>query len=98
MNQNTALGRTALRVALELRHRVGVSKRDPICIYDVAGHLGIEVIFHPANTLGGMFSKTNNAIIVPTLRPPGRQAFTCAHELGHWYFDHGNCIDKWEDV
>jgi hypothetical protein len=32
------------------------------------------------------------------LRPPGRQAFTCAHELGHWYFDHGNCVDELEDI
>lgn len=98
MNQTITQGRTALRAALDVRRRLDVSKRDPICIYDVAERLGIEVVFHRANSLGGMFSKTTNAIIVPTLRPPGRQAFTCAHELGHWYFDHGNCIDKWEDI
>jgi len=31
-------------------------------------------------------------------RPPGRQAFTCAHELAHWFFNHGTCVDDLNDI
>ena len=33
-------------------------------------------------------------IIVSSLRPPGRQAFTCAHELGHHAYGHGEQFDE----
>jgi len=32
-------------------------------------------------------------VFVPSERPPGRRAFTCAHELAHWRFDHGQRVD-----
>jgi hypothetical protein len=56
--------------------------------------LGIEVIFRPENSLGGIYDKTSETILIPTHRPPGRQAFTCAHEIGHWFFGHGTGIDE----
>ena len=33
-------------------------------------------------------------IFISSLRPTGRQHFTCAHELGHHIFNHGMKIDE----
>lgn len=90
--------RLALRGALDVRKRVSASVSQPICIYDTAEQLGIEVIFRPENSLGGMYNKTAETILIPTHRPPGRQAFTCAHEVGHWFFEHGTGIDEINDL
>jgi len=94
--QETA--RKALRGALDVRKRVSVSVSQAICIYDTAEQLGIEVIFRPENSLGGIYNKTAETILIPTRRPPGRQAFTCAHEIGHWFFGHGTGIDEISDL
>ena len=98
MSESQELGRQALRGALAIRHRVSASKSHPICVYDVAERLGIEVIFRPENSLGGIYAKTTQSILIPTHRPPGRQAFTCAHEIGHWFFGHGTGIDELSDL
>jgi len=37
-------------------------------------------------------------IIVSSARPPGRQAFTCAHELGHLVLDHQSTVDDVLDL
>lgn len=94
MNETIALGREALRAALDVRRKGDVAVSNPVCVYDLAESLGVEVKFVAVNSLGGMFAKTSNTILVPSLRPPGRRAFTCAHELGHWYFGHGDRIDE----
>src|SRR6266566_2951861 len=92
------LGRQGLRGALETRRRAKISKADPICVYDLAERLGVEVKFCSGNSFGGMYAKPSKTVLVPAFRPPGRQAFTCAHELGHWYFGHGTHIDELSDV
>lgn len=94
MSDRKCIARIALRNALAMRRRVSVSKSQPICVYDLAEELGVEVIFRPENSLGGMYVKTSETILIPANRPPGRQAFTCAHELGHWLFGHGSRIDE----
>jgi len=94
--QETA--RQALRGALDIRKRVSASVAQPICIYDTAEQLGVEVIFRPEKSLGGIYDKTAETILIPTHRPPGRQAFTCAHEIGHWYFEHGTGIDEMSEL
>lgn len=94
MSDWTALGRQALRGALELRRRGQAPKDTPVCVFDLADRLGVEVRFVGGNSFGGMFSKASDVVLVPSLRPPGRQAFTAAHELGHWYFRHGSRIDE----
>lgn len=88
-----SLARRALRAALETRRRANVDKADPICVFDLAERLGVEVSFSPGNSFGGGYARASRTILVPALRPPGRQAFTCAHELGHWYFEHGNRLE-----
>lgn len=96
MNQDlrTSLARQALRAALETRKDAGLSRQGPVCIFDLCEKLSVEVRFAPGSSFGGMFSATANTILVPSERPPGRQAFTCAHELGHWRFRHGSTIDE----
>ena len=93
MGTTTELATVALRGALETRRRVGVATSAPVCVYDLAEKLGIEVRFCPGNSFGGMYSKKSQTILVPSLRPPGKQAFTCGHELAHWFFEHGDRID-----
>jgi Zn-dependent peptidase ImmA (M78 family) len=92
------LARQALRGALEIRRRVSVANSEPVCIFDIAEQLGIEVVFRPETSLGGLYNKTTQTILIPTHRPAGRQAFTCAHEIGHWFFGHGTSIDEISDV
>lgn len=98
MNTWTELARQGLRGALETRRRAGKSKSEPVCIFDLTEGLGIEVKFCPGNSLGGMYAKASQTILVPALRPAGRQAFTCGHELGHWFFGHGTRLDEWDDM
>lgn len=98
MTNRQEIARHALRGALEIRRRVSASNSQPICVYDTAEQLGIEVIFRPENSLGGLYNKSAQTILVPAHRPPGRQAFTCAHEIGHWFFGHGTSIDEIGDL
>ncbi|MHB8523786.1 MAG: ImmA/IrrE family metallo-endopeptidase [Limisphaerales bacterium] len=64
----------------------------------MAERLGVEVRFCGGDSFGGMYARVSNTILVPALRPPGRQAFTCGHELGHWFFGHGTHIDELKAV
>lgn len=88
------IGRSALRGALDVRQKIQVTRSAAICVYDVAEKLGVEVRFIGGSSFEGMYSKSNQTILVPSLRPPGRQAYACGHELGHWYFDHGSTFDN----
>lgn len=85
--------RLSLRGALDVRNRVQVNRSDAICVYDIAEKLGVEVRFIGGSSFEGMYSKSKQTVLVPSLRPPGRQAYACGHELGHWYFDHGSTIE-----
>ena len=62
-------------------------------IFDLAEKLGVEVKFRSETSLEGMYFKNEKVILVSSHRPLGRQAFTCAHELGHHVFDHGTSVD-----
>lgn len=93
MMNRTVLAREALRAAIELRTKLSISEDAPICIYNAAVDLGVEVRFFGGDSFDGMYIKDSELILVPSLRPYGRQAFSCAHELGHWYFKHGSRVD-----
>lgn len=88
----------AIDKALRLRLKAGFAMNEPACVFDLASKLGVEVRFVGGNSFGGMFAKDFKKILVPTKRPPGRQAFTCAHELGHWAFGHGTRIELMEEL
>lgn len=81
--------------ALKVRQRAGCAFWEPICVYDVAGRLGLEVRFLDIPSMEGVYcASAGPAIIVSSLRPPGRQAFTCAHEMGHHEFGDGDQYDE----
>lgn len=88
------LARVALRGALETRRKAGVSRDAPLCVYDVAESLGVEVWFVGGSSFAGMYPKGYGRLFIPSERPPGRRAFTCAHELAHWLYDHGSRIEE----
>lgn len=92
------IARQSLRAALTLRGRSDIPRASPICIYDLAEKLGVKVRFDGGSSFGGMYARVSKTILVPALRPPGRQVFTCAHELGHWYFSHGTRVDELDDM
>lgn len=98
MSTQRELATRALRGALTLRRRQQVARVVPICVYKFAEALGLEVRFYGGSSFEGMYHPATQAILVPRLRPPGRQAFACAHELGHWYFGHGTRIDTGETL
>jgi hypothetical protein len=94
MQSRQELARVALRAALEIRKKCVGSYDAPICPYDVAEKLGLEVWFLDGASFGGMFVKGQQRLFIPAERPPGRKAFTCGHEMAHWRFDHGTRVDE----
>ena len=95
MMDRRAIARKAAAEALRARQRAGYGLELPICIYDLAQSLGIEVRFLDVPSLEGMYySAPAPHIILSSLRPPGRRAFTCAHELGHHVRGDGTHIDE----
>ena len=90
------LARTATAKALQIRKRIGVPLWEPICVYDCADRLGVDVRFIDIASMEGAYCLAGHpAIIISSLRPPGRQVFTGAHELGHHVFGHG---DQYDDL
>ncbi len=89
------LAREALAAALQLRTSKGRDLIDPICIYDLAEELKIEVRFADIPSLEGMYSNAPRpAIIIGSERPAGRRVYTCGHEIGHHRFGHGTRVDE----
>lgn len=87
------IARTALRASIETRRKAKTALEDPICIYDFVESLGVEVRFVGGASFAGMYAKGLDVVFVPSERPAGRRAFTCAHELAHWRFDHGARVE-----
>jgi Zn-dependent peptidase ImmA (M78 family) len=95
ISRSKELGREALAAALRLRTATGRSLVEPICIYDLAEELKIELRFADIPSLEGMYSSIPRpAILIGSERPPGRRVYTCAHEIGHHQFGHGTRIDE----
>jgi hypothetical protein len=97
-----ALHERGARAALELRAQLDIPMGSALAVYDEAEKLGIEVRFLAAPSLEGMYFRQSPGqgtplVVVSSLRPAGRQAWTAAHELGHHVFGHGNRIDEYED-
>ncbi len=94
MIRRYAEAREAMAAALKIRQLVGVSFDHPVAIIDVALQLGILVSFKRISSMEGMWCKEKRAIILTSLRPAGRRAFTCAHEIAHYHFNHGTKVDE----
>jgi hypothetical protein len=89
----TELARTALKRALDCRQSNKIELKDSFCVFDVAEASGIEEIrFLQLPTLEELYWKDEKKLLLGSLRPAGRQAFSCAHGFGHHVFGHGMCI------
>ena len=92
---HTRMAVTAVSKALQLRRKQGCTLAEPVCIYDFADRLGVDVRFVDIPSMEGMYVVAAGSIaIVSSLRPPGRQVFTTAHELGHHVLGHGEQFDE----
>lgn len=89
--------RLALRAtarALKLRQLNEIATDQPCCVYDLAARIGVEVRFAEIASAEGIYSPGRPVVVVSSLRPAGRQSFTCAHELGHHMYGHGERFDE----
>ncbi|MBN1550150.1 ImmA/IrrE family metallo-endopeptidase [bacterium] len=98
MNNRQIAAREGLRGALEVRKMLNLGYSQFVCVFDAAERLGLEVRFLGGSSFEGMYSRSKQTILVPSLRPQGRQAFACSHELGHWYFGHGSKLEDLESL
>ncbi len=86
----------AVRMAGEIRNTLKLSLHEPINIFDSCTKLGLDVRFADIN-MEGMYIKNTSSystILLSSLRPMPRRAYTCAHELGHHVFNHGTKVDE----
>lgn len=89
------LATTAVHAAARVRARLAIGATDTVCPFDIAASLSVNVWFVNGPTLEGIFTPDPNpTIVVSSLRPQGRQRFTCAHEIGHFVFEHGERVDE----
>ena len=94
MTGQKRIAQGAFAAALRMRKNAGYRLDEAICVYDLAEGLGIEVRFADIPSMEGMlYCSPEPVIIVSSLRPAGRRAFTCAHELGHFHYEDGTTID-----
>lgn len=95
MDRRRDLAFDAMAGAMQVRQEAGARLVDAIDIFDLAENRGVEVRFVDIPSMEGMYRKQSPpTILVSAHRPPGRQAFTVAHKLGHHYFKHATCIDE----
>jgi len=88
------LAADAVSRALSLRKKLGVSFEESVSPIDAAEQLSIDVRFVDLPSMEGIYVADNEPkIVLSSLRPSGRRSFTCAHELGHHMFGHGDRFD-----
>jgi hypothetical protein len=100
VSNRVALGREALRSALQLRRSLAIAREEPVNVYDIASTIGVEVRFLDGPSLEGMFLRDPHpTVCLPSLnhRPRGRVSFSCAHEIGHFQLGHGTTVDEYLD-
>ena len=87
--------RSATSMALRTRQKAGIGLTEPVNPFDLCSTLNVEVRFADIASMEGMLARNPRlTVIVSSARPPGRQAFTCAHELGHLVLDHASTVDQ----
>jgi hypothetical protein len=86
----------AIKKAGQIRTKLKLDMFQPVNIFDISADLGASVRFIDVS-MEGMYVNQGDAVIpvilLSSLRPMPRRAFTCAHELGHHIFGHGSKID-----
>lgn len=93
--QRKALASQAASRALRLRMANGYRQWQPLSVLDLAQKIGVDVRFIDIPSMEGIYCQGKvPTIIISSLRPIGRQNFTCAHELGHHNMEHGEQYDE----
>jgi hypothetical protein len=92
-----ALHRQAMQAASECRDQLDLDPFGPVDPYAIAALLGIKVVFLDTSMEGFYFKQAKPRILLSSLRPVGRRAFTCAHEIGHHWFGQGSTIDQLQE-
>ncbi|MEJ5125002.1 ImmA/IrrE family metallo-endopeptidase [Comamonas sp. MYb21] len=83
-----------MQASITARVRTGLDLKSPACVYRICELHDVAVRFNDIN-MEGMYDRTPKPRIhLSALRPLGRRAFTCAHELGHHIFGHGSTIEE----
>jgi len=99
MNQSRKqLAQQAIAQAMKTRREADVALHALINIFDFSEKLGVAVRFSDIPSMEGVYqadAKPQPTIIVSSLRPAGRKALTCGHELGHHVFNHGT---QWDEL
>lgn len=64
----------------------------PVNVFEIAKNEGIEVVFfrptQKTEGVSGVLEKPKKRIYLNALESPKRQAYTLAHELGHYFLKH----------
>lgn len=98
MSSRSSMAKETVQLALKMRTQNEIDIKDAFCVYDFVEKNGIELKFVEIPSLEGMYvARPKKAILISSLRPTGRQRFTCAHELGHHFLKHGKHIDEFAD-
>ena len=85
----------AAQQALRLRSEMGLGLQAPAPVFDIIDKLGVELRFWPIPSLEGVYrAQPSPVILISSDRPPGRQVYTGAHELGHHVYGHGVAVDE----
>ena len=92
------LARQALQLASSVRKQCKIGPFNPVTIFDFCEEQNI-VVQYVDFSMEGMYVRRSHesAIFISSLRPSGRRAFTCGHELGHHLLGHGTSFDKMSD-
>ena len=91
------LVRQGMQAATNLRDQLELDPFGPADPYAAAARLGVTVRFIDSSMEGFYFKQGPGRILLSSLRPVPRRAFTCAHELGHHCFGHGSTIDQLQE-
>lgn len=92
------LAQIAVAQAMRIRKQAKCSLHSPLNVFDLCERLGLSVFFQDIPSMEGIYmpdARPRPAIVVSSLRPAGRKAMTCGHELGHHVFKHGK---QWDEL
>ncbi len=78
--------------AYEIQQKYGITQ-PPVNVFDIAANEGIKLMyFRPDGDVyedvSGFLTRGSKTVYLNANETPERQAFTLAHELGHYFLDH----------
>lgn len=93
--KNIQLYRDAMKMAYKIRAQSNIEINEPINIFSLVEKFDLSLRFLDLQSFEGFYIKKELPhIIVNSQRPRGRQTFTCAHEFGHFLFNHNSSFDE----